>query len=291
MAQRQTWDPERYARHGRFVADLAMPVVELLAPQPGDTPASQQYPSSGDPYGQQSYPSAAPLDDPYGQQPYPSAVPSDDPYGPYAPAPARMPARRRGPRPGAAMVAVLGVGVLLLAVVGIWALSSSEEPRPTPPQGRTSAAAPSTSPIRVAGGYQFTERAARSDTDCAGNAYGKVADFFRTAPCTKLDRALYSSTVDGRIVVVSVSVVQMPTDQAAGDLRKLADTSGTGNVSDLLRAGVRVPEGPESLTDAGYASTQDGAAVVIAEADFADQSVRDEDLLDRISEAALQLRK
>ncbi len=36
MAQRQTWDPERYARHGRFVADLALPVVELLAPQPGE---------------------------------------------------------------------------------------------------------------------------------------------------------------------------------------------------------------------------------------------------------------
>ena len=36
MAQRQTWDPARYARHGRFVADLALPVVELLAPQPGE---------------------------------------------------------------------------------------------------------------------------------------------------------------------------------------------------------------------------------------------------------------
>jgi trans-aconitate methyltransferase len=32
----QTWDPERYARHGRFVTDLGMPVVELLAPQPAE---------------------------------------------------------------------------------------------------------------------------------------------------------------------------------------------------------------------------------------------------------------
>ena len=32
----QTWDPERYARHGRFVTDLGMPVVELLAPKPGE---------------------------------------------------------------------------------------------------------------------------------------------------------------------------------------------------------------------------------------------------------------
>jgi SAM-dependent methyltransferase len=32
----QTWDPERYARNARFVADLAAPVVELLAPRAGE---------------------------------------------------------------------------------------------------------------------------------------------------------------------------------------------------------------------------------------------------------------
>ena len=32
----QTWDPERYARTARFVADLGAPVVELLAPRPGE---------------------------------------------------------------------------------------------------------------------------------------------------------------------------------------------------------------------------------------------------------------
>jgi trans-aconitate methyltransferase len=32
----QTWEPDRYARNARFVADLGMPVVELLAPQPGE---------------------------------------------------------------------------------------------------------------------------------------------------------------------------------------------------------------------------------------------------------------
>jgi SAM-dependent methyltransferase len=36
MTNRQTWDPERYARNARFVADLGMPVVELLAPTPGE---------------------------------------------------------------------------------------------------------------------------------------------------------------------------------------------------------------------------------------------------------------
>ena len=32
----QQWDPAQYARHGRFVSDLGMPVVELLAPEPGE---------------------------------------------------------------------------------------------------------------------------------------------------------------------------------------------------------------------------------------------------------------
>lgn len=31
-----TWDPDRYARHARFVSDLAGPVVDLLAPVPGE---------------------------------------------------------------------------------------------------------------------------------------------------------------------------------------------------------------------------------------------------------------
>src|SRR5271166_5936558 len=33
----QTWDPERYARSARFVSDLGAPVLDLLAPRPGET--------------------------------------------------------------------------------------------------------------------------------------------------------------------------------------------------------------------------------------------------------------
>ena len=32
----QTWDPDWYARHARFVSDLGEPVLDLLAPQPGE---------------------------------------------------------------------------------------------------------------------------------------------------------------------------------------------------------------------------------------------------------------
>ncbi len=36
MENPQSWDPQRYARNARFVSDLGTPVVELLAPQPGE---------------------------------------------------------------------------------------------------------------------------------------------------------------------------------------------------------------------------------------------------------------
>jgi SAM-dependent methyltransferase len=35
-ASTQTWNPEIYARNARFVAELGAPVVELLAPRPGE---------------------------------------------------------------------------------------------------------------------------------------------------------------------------------------------------------------------------------------------------------------
>jgi SAM-dependent methyltransferase len=34
MSERQTWDPDRYAKNARFVSDLGGPVLELLAPRP-----------------------------------------------------------------------------------------------------------------------------------------------------------------------------------------------------------------------------------------------------------------
>ena len=36
MSSTQTWDPATYARNARFVSDLGAPVLELLAPRPGE---------------------------------------------------------------------------------------------------------------------------------------------------------------------------------------------------------------------------------------------------------------
>lgn len=276
---------------------VGLPLLDLLAPQqtapaqpagpsaptvrvgPPPVPADPPGLVSGLMSGYGSTPAGLP---PFTSDPY--AVPGY-PGQPYQAA--AQPERRRRGRPGGKVVAGLAAGVLVLAVFGIWKLGSSGSPVSGQQASRTPA--PTSTSIRAAGGYQFTQHASRSDSDCAANAYGKVAEYFRSTPCTKLDRALYTSTVDGRLVVAAVAVVRLSSDQAATELKKLADANGTGNVSDLLRAGVRVPNGPDALTDAGYAATRDGSAVVIAEADFADPALRDGELLDRISQAALQL--
>ncbi len=36
MSENQRWNPEQYARNARFVSDLGQPVVDLLAPLPGE---------------------------------------------------------------------------------------------------------------------------------------------------------------------------------------------------------------------------------------------------------------
>jgi len=35
VASDQKWNAQQYSEHARFVSDLGMPVVELLAPSPG----------------------------------------------------------------------------------------------------------------------------------------------------------------------------------------------------------------------------------------------------------------
>lgn len=157
------------------------------------------------------------------------------------------------------MVAAAVLVVLVLAVVGLWVASG---PDVTP--GLPSAGRPPAVP-----GADLSERATRDDTDCAAHSYGKVRAFFVAHPCTALHRALFTGTSSGTAVVVAVSTVSMATEQDATDLKRLADSDGTGNVSDLLREGVTVPGGPARLHNASYASQRRGPVLVIVEADTA----------------------
>ncbi|HEX6356961.1 hypothetical protein [Actinophytocola sp.] len=132
------------------------------------------------------------------------------------------------------------------------------------------------------------------DTNCAKHAYDDIQRFLQTNPCERLTRQLFQTEVDGgRMVYASVSVVTMPSEDKAAELRDLTDKNGTGNVSDVVKDQLVKIDGLTSLAGGGgYASTQKGRDVIIVEADFDPKDkgdeTADEKILDAVCEDALR---
>jgi hypothetical protein len=168
------------------------------------------------------------------------------------------------------LVVLLGVGVTALFGGGDEA-SADAAPSTAGQAGAPAeaAAGPQPGQIETVDGRTFVAQRVQSDPTCVGNAYGAVADFFTATDCAGLARALYSTDVGGRPVVVSVSAADMGEPSGALALRALADQNGSGNVSDLLREGVRYPGGPAQLSGAEYASAVSGGTVTIVETAWA----------------------
>jgi hypothetical protein len=137
-------------------------------------------------------------------------------------------------------------------------------------------------------GTTFTLQVVEEDSTCAGHAYDAVAAFFASSDCTGLSRSLWSADTGGKPAVVSLSRVTMPDVANAQALRSLADTDGSGNVSDLLREGVRFAGGPTKLTGAQYASDQQGTTVTIVETSWA-ATAGTSSALDALASSALSL--
>ncbi|MBP2477163.1 hypothetical protein JOF53_006035 [Crossiella equi] len=137
--------------------------------------------------------------------------------------------------------------------------------------------------------YSFQAHAEHRDEDCRKRAYGRVADFFQERPCQLVVRTLHTTSAqDGAKVVVSVSVVRMRSVADAAELNKLTTKDGTGNITDLLKEGYSVPDGPRKLTSAGYASAVSGSVVTIVESDFFAEDRSDPAVLKAISADALR---
>jgi hypothetical protein len=130
----------------------------------------------------------------------------------------------------------------------------------------------------------------QSDASCLGHAYGTTADFFADNDCTGLSRALYSTEVGGESVVVSVSRVRLADATTARNLRSLTDANGSGNVSDLLREGVRYTGSPAELAGAEYASAVSGTTVTIVESAWVDEDAEGSSAdIDSIADSGLAL--
>ncbi|SDF47245.1 hypothetical protein SAMN05660662_2241 [Blastococcus aurantiacus] len=185
------------------------------------------------------------------------------------------------------VLALIGVGLSLALAErdGDGGTAAPTEPAEPVPTG------PAVGSVQQVGGVSYTLRAAEVDETCVGNAYGDTATFFETSDCTGLSRALYSGQVGGREVVVSVARVRMPDTVAARELRGLTDTSGSGNVSDLLREGLTYPGGPEELGDeAEYASAVSGPTVTIVESAWVRPSAGGTDAeVDQVATSGLSL--
>jgi hypothetical protein len=164
--------------------------------------------------------------------------------------------------------------VSALVLIGLLAFGgrhSAQHPIASADQSATTpAAAPtpssSATPSRPSG---WTQRASDDQTNCAAHAYGQVQLFFRRIPCSSVHRELDTTTRSGRTVVIATSMVTFATTADAAAYRALVTTDGTGNVSDLLREGVRYPGGPAKLATAAFDSHQSGTRVLVAEAAYA----------------------
>ncbi|HEY2191019.1 MAG TPA: hypothetical protein VGH76_01785 [Actinomycetospora sp.] len=150
----------------------------------------------------------------------------------------------------------------------------------------------SAQPVRVVDGVSWTQRVVTTDPSCEGHAYGQAVQFLRQHPCAQLDRSLWSGDVGGSPTVASVAVVRMADAASAAAFKSLVDSSGTGNVADLLREGKGFPGAPASMSaSAGYGSAQVGESVVVAETTTgAGAAPVGESALDQIARQALGLR-
>jgi hypothetical protein len=81
----------------------------------------------------------------------------------------------------------------------------------------------------------------------------------------------------------------MPDTGTARQLQGLADTTGTGNVNDLLREGKGYPGGPQELAGAEYASAVSGPVVTIVESSWVQPGAGDAATVDAVADEALVL--
>jgi hypothetical protein len=187
--------------------------------------------------------------------------------------------RAAGPRAGGPwnrrllLIAALAAVVVVLGV-GAWLASRGGSGHSAAGAATTSTAAASAGPkqgdVQQISGVSYTAEAVAVDRSCASHAYGAVGSSLRATDCTGLSRALYSAQLPGGQIVVSVIRVRMPDTVSARALRALADRNGSGNISNLLREGVRYPGGPVRISDEEYDSAVSGATVIIVEDSWVD---------------------
>jgi hypothetical protein len=185
--------------------------------------------------------------------------------GPAAP---RIRAKRLGWLP---VSAALLVGLLLVTGIVVAIAASSESPRDS------SGAPPSVTAAQQAGpvieGISYMPKGTVKDADCAARAFGDIQSWLQAHPCTSLIRIRYESMVDNDPVAMLVSDLTFPDATAAAEFLKVADTPGTGSITDLSADGTPWPDGRRPIFDsAAYKTRQVDLQVRIVQAVWLNKS-------------------
>ena len=196
--------------------------------------------------------------------PRPEATLTQPPMPPPTPAqratPVITPPSRPAPRrPSLRVLVAGGAAAAALLLAGAFALSRADDPAAT---GSAAPIATTTAPA------VFTVQVTDVITNCLDHSHGKTKSSFRKENCVKATRFLASGKVSGRPAVFVMSRIQMATAEAAASVKQVLDSTGTGNLNDLLREGRSFQGAPGSMPASGYASVQTGPVVVVAEAGF-----------------------
>lgn len=187
--------------------------------------------------------------------PQPRMTPPPPAQGAVPPASASpRPARR----PPSARILIAGGAVVALLLVGGFSLARPDSPQATPASSNQGASAPAF----------YTVQVTDTITDCVTHSHGKIKSSFKKANCVKATRFLASGQVSGRPAVFVLSRIQMASAEAAASVKQVLDSTGTGNLNDLLREGKTFEDAPEKMPASGYASVQTDNVVVVAEAGF-----------------------
>ena len=161
-------------------------------------------------------------------------------------------------RPPLRVLVAGGAAASAVLLAGAFALSRADNP----------AAAGSAAPIASTAPAVYTVQVTDVITSCRDHSHGRTKSSFRKENCVKATRFLASGKVSGRPAVFVMSRIQMATAEAAASVKQVLDSTGTGNLNDLLREGKSFQGAPGSMPASGYASVQTGAVVVVAEAGF-----------------------
>jgi hypothetical protein len=160
-------------------------------------------------------------------------------------------------------------------------------------QRSTQSVAEGEQPGIVADGTTFVPKGASTDNTCANRAYGDVRASLAQRECTRLTRARFETKPKNDKIAVLVADLTFPDPAAAAAFQKVAETPGSGGISDASADGFPWPDGAKPFFESSaYTIRLTGADLRIVQAVWLDRpSLPDDPELKAIAEDALALPK